>query len=315
MEACKICGNVNNNKIFTAREMMFGFRDEFDYLECDECGCLQLITIPLDLIKYYPPNYYSYQSLSESDYIQVGFAKTVKRTFKKKFLNGYLHNKRIPARLLSRLEQYYPWIKKNSISNDSRILDIGCGTGELLLRMCNDGFLNLTGVDPYIQEEIHYKCGITIYKKQLEEIEDRFDFIMLHHSFEHMDEPLQVLKRIYSLLGDHGLVVIRIPVSKGHAWRKYGVNWVQLDAPRHFFLHTTQSMQRLSKMAGFVLDDIVYDSYDLQFIGSELYLRGIPLTHDDHHFFSDEQVACYKQEAARLNRINDGDAACFYLMK
>lgn len=84
---------------------MFGFRDEFDYLECDECGCLQLITIPPDLIKYYPPNYYSYQSLSESDYIQGGFTKSVKWTFKKNILNGYLHNKRIPTSLLSRLEQ------------------------------------------------------------------------------------------------------------------------------------------------------------------------------------------------------------------
>ncbi|MGZ8559559.1 MAG: class I SAM-dependent methyltransferase [Chitinophagaceae bacterium] len=314
MKECKICGNVNNNKIYTAREMMFGLKDEFDYLECNECGCLQIISIPQDLIKYYPPNYYSYQTLVETDIIQTGLSKTAKRIFKKKFLNGYLQGNAVSGKLMSKFQQYYPWIKRNTISNTSRILDIGCGTGELLLKMYNDGFLNLTGVDPYIIEDIQYKCGVNILKKQLEDIHDKYDFIMLHHSFEHMDEPLDVLKKIYSLMDKGGMVIIRIPVSKGHAWRKYGVNWVQLDAPRHFFLHTTQSMQILSNNSGFILDDIVYDSYDLQFIGSEMYLRGIPLI-DDHDFFSAEQISDYKEEAGRLNRINDGDAACFYLKK
>jgi len=31
------------------REMMYGFRDEFIYIECSECGCLQIAEIPEDI--------------------------------------------------------------------------------------------------------------------------------------------------------------------------------------------------------------------------------------------------------------------------
>jgi 2-polyprenyl-3-methyl-5-hydroxy-6-metoxy-1,4-benzoquinol methylase len=76
---------------------------------------------------------------------------------------------------------------------------------------------------------------------------------MLHHSFEHMDNPCGVLKQIDKLLNPDGELLIRIPVSDSFAWRKYGVDWFQLDAPRHFFLHTTKSIALLAKNSGFVL--------------------------------------------------------------
>ena len=31
MFKCFICDNINNDKIYNAKEMMFGFRDEFKY--------------------------------------------------------------------------------------------------------------------------------------------------------------------------------------------------------------------------------------------------------------------------------------------
>jgi len=40
----------------------FGLRDEFRYLECGACRCVQLVDVPADLSKYYPPNYYSFAS-------------------------------------------------------------------------------------------------------------------------------------------------------------------------------------------------------------------------------------------------------------
>ncbi len=57
---CTVCGNPNNNKPFTAREMMIGYGDEFEYFECANCGCLQISKTPNNLSKYYPTEYYSY---------------------------------------------------------------------------------------------------------------------------------------------------------------------------------------------------------------------------------------------------------------
>src|SRR6185436_3569999 len=61
--ACRICGNAEGNQTFFPREMMFGWREEFEYLECGRCGCLQIARIPANLAKYYPSDgYYSYKA-------------------------------------------------------------------------------------------------------------------------------------------------------------------------------------------------------------------------------------------------------------
>ncbi|HZH96979.1 MAG TPA: class I SAM-dependent methyltransferase [Flavisolibacter sp.] len=315
LQACKICGNTSDNKTFVAKEMMFGLKDEFEYVECATCGCLQIVDIPANITRYYPDNYYSYQSKGEDHFIRRSLAKRLKRALKKRTLDFYLKGSGLIGQALtSKFESYYPWLKKGMVGSDSKILDVGCGSGELLLRMYNDGFTNLTGVDPYIQEEIHYSCGITIHKKNLEDVNDRYQLVMMHHAFEHMNEPLQVLKGINRLLLPGGHLIVRIPVAGSYAWRKYGVNWVQLDAPRHFYLHTQKSIKLLSEESGFQLKDVQYDSYDLQFTGSEKYLMGLALV-DPQDPFTEEQKASFKKEAEKLNVAGEGDAACFYLEK
>jgi len=315
MVNCKVCGNSDNNKIFNAKEMMFGFRDEFKYLECASCRCLQLLDPPKDITKYYPENYYSYQTKGEEYLIQTSFTKTLKRKLKQRLLDYYLQGNSLAGKIIAeKYRSYYPWIKRNTITSTSRILDVGCGAGELLLKMYNDGFRDLTGVDPYIQNDINYKCGITIHKKDIEELKDKYDLIMLHHAFEHMDEPLTILKKLYKLLNNKGQLIIRIPVADCYAWKKYGVNWVQLDAPRHFFLHTTKSISLLSEQSGFTLMDVLFDSYSLQFTGSEKYLKNIPLM-DETELFSEKQIQNYSKESENLNSTKEGDQACFYLYK
>jgi hypothetical protein len=39
---------------------MFSIDTDFEYLECALCGCIQLVTIPEDMGKYYPEGYYSF---------------------------------------------------------------------------------------------------------------------------------------------------------------------------------------------------------------------------------------------------------------
>jgi len=50
-ESCKICQNAQDNRFHTAREMSFGLRDQFIYLECGHCGCVQIVEIPSDMQK------------------------------------------------------------------------------------------------------------------------------------------------------------------------------------------------------------------------------------------------------------------------
>jgi SAM-dependent methyltransferase len=153
---------------------------------------------------------------------------------------------------------------------------------------------------------------VNIYKKDVFQVQGKFDIIMLHHSFEHMDDPIQIIKKLKTLLSEIGIIIIRIPTTGGYAWRKYRESWVQLDAPRHFYIHSIKSMQILAKNAELEIDQILFDSSILQFIGSEKYLLGIPLMSNKLEF-SKKQIKQFKKEAQRLNKLNDGDAACFYL--
>src|SRR4030042_3937998 len=58
---CQVCGNSEKNQVYVVKEMMYGYRDEFEYFECVQCGCLQIQKIPNNLEKYYPKQYYSYE--------------------------------------------------------------------------------------------------------------------------------------------------------------------------------------------------------------------------------------------------------------
>jgi len=298
------------------REMMFGSKDEFEYFECTQCGCLQIKEYINDLAKYYPENYYSYKLRKDPK-------KNPVRTFLRRQRAKYcLFGKNELWPLRSNKYSSFNWFKKSKVKFEFAILDIGCGVGKLLIRMQKNGFSNLTGVDPFIKESIFYKNGVKVFKKNLFELEGRFDFIMAHHSLEHMPQPLNVFKKLYNLLKPHRYALIRIPLASSFAWRHYGINWVQLDAPRHFYLHTVKSIQLLSKQVGFKIEDIEYDSTKFQFLGSELYLREIPLKYGSRNLenhrssvFSKEQIEAFKEKAIELNKKNDGDQACFYLYK
>jgi 2-polyprenyl-3-methyl-5-hydroxy-6-metoxy-1,4-benzoquinol methylase len=319
---CKICGNTEHNSVVVAREMMCGFRDEFTYFKCSFCGCLQITDPPKDLSRYYPSETY----YAHSRVVALPNSKKVKLKyfFKRILFDTYWYLK-LPLLNLPCF-RYFNWLKTlQKIAKTTAILDVGCGNGHLLQKMSIVGFKNLTGIDPFIEKDILYQSGVKILKTDVYgllnsdsiangTVNQTFELIMLHHSFEHIDNPRETLNQLYKLLSPEGQLLIRIPVSDSFAWRKYGINWFQLDAPRHFFLHTTKSIALLAKDCGFVLKRIIYDSTAQQFLNSEKYCRDLFLLQTDIEISAAYIRQCKKQ-AACLNKIKDGDQACFVLKK
>jgi SAM-dependent methyltransferase len=309
VHTCKLCNNAENNKTIIVEERMFNLRDRFEYIECDKCGCVQIGKIPDNMDRYYPKNYYSFAIQSTKTVFQYLFMKVkhfllknlVKYRLGENNFLGFIASKRYTGR--------YYWINKKICNTESKILDVGCGSGQLLIDMQKHGFKNLTGIDPYIATDIIYNSSLKIEKKYIHELHESFDFIMLHHSFEHMDNPEAVMKDIYRLLNPAGYALIRIPVASSYAHKKYGVNWYQLDAPRHFFIHTPTSVKNLAEKVGLELKPIVYDSNECQFIISENYLaeKNIP--------FSRKKRREFLKMAKELNVKAQGDQACFYIYK
>lgn len=156
-----------------------------------------------------------------------------------------------------------PCFDKGKCDYSSRILDIGCGVGTLLVRLKEFGFSDLIGIDPFISADIIYPNGVKIWKKDIYGcIGQQYDCIMLHHSFEHMTEPENVFSKLKDMLSDKGRILIRIPLCDSYAWRKYGTDWWQLDAPRHFYLHTVKSISLLSAEFGLQIENIYYNSHE-----------------------------------------------------
>ena len=332
--SCGICGAVADHPAYDIKEMQFGSREVFRYYECSSCGCLQLATPPEDLGRYYPPEYGPFRAPEPKPATYPGNrvvqSLREKRNYHAVFKSGFLGG------VLNRLFPIDPrqaswWCEPFScfpdrglrfvnLSGQSRILDVGCGNGDFLRLLSAVGFGNLLGIDLFIPSQLTDPSGPTVLKKRITEVTGKWDLVMFNHSFEHMPEPLDVLKTVSKLLDTAGTCLIRIPTVSSFAWKYYRTNWVQCDAPRHLFLHSTTSLSLLAQKAGFRVSRIIYDSTDFQFWASAQYALDIPLWSQDSYAvdrkrcpFDDSTLRSFQLRAAELNDAENGDQAIFLL--
>jgi SAM-dependent methyltransferase len=308
---CRICGNSDRNEVYSVPEMMFGYRDRFDYFQCSSCKCLQIAEVPPDMSKYYPSDYYSFTPK------QRRFQNNpVDRALRRLQDRSTVFNRGILGSLvfaLSPNKKLAP-LSRVKLTRDSRILDVGCGGGWRLYALKEIGFRNVLGIDPYLREDIVYGNGLRVLKQSVYDVTGEWDLIMYHHSLEHVPDPVENLRAASKLLRAGGCCLVRVPTVSSYAWEQYRENWVQLDAPRHYTLPSLEGMSVLAAKAGFRVQNVVFDSTKDQFQGSELYKRDIPLV-SGGNIFPASQVRQWKRRAKKLNRENRGDQAAFYLIK
>ena len=314
---CRICGAIDEHRTYTAKEMMLGMRDEHRYFECKQCGCLQIVTIPPDLARYYPADYYSYSDAEKSVNPLKKALIRMRDTWAatRHCQIGRLLHFVSPNDKLTSLRPF-------KLTKGMRVLDVGCGAGHLLLSLYEAGFTQVLGIDPFNREDIAYRNGLRIEKRDIFSETAQWDVVMFHHSFEHLVEQQATLQQAYDILKPGGLVLLRVPTVSSFAWQHYGVHWVQLDAPRHLYLHSLQSIQTLAKQTGFTLEQTLYDSNAFQFWGSEQYEQNIPLQDPRSYAiapknapFNAQQIRDFATRANELNAAQQGDQAAFYLRK
>lgn len=303
MKNCKFCGS-NDQIIFDAKERMLGLGGDFTYAECLTCGSLQLDQIPKDLSPYYSnADYYSFGKLVESD-LKTRILKAIRmRAF---LLTG--NSKIAPS--------YGYWLKKIHSGFGAKIADVGCGSGQLLYELYASGYSDLHGFDPFIEKSVKINSSLQLHKQKIEETALKFDLIMMHHAFEHMEDAGQILKTCFEKLNPGGKLLIRTPVTDGEVWKTKREMWVQLDAPRHLIIPSISGFKALAEKTGFQLNEVEFDSTGLQFWGTKLYEKGLPLDqrtlgkHFDH-----ETMKSFTEKASQYNKEGKGDQVCFYLKK
>jgi len=309
---CRICASSGPHRLLVLEESMFETWESFRYFECSSCGSVQILDIPPDLGRFYPPEYYSLAPPGHGALHKLLKAAVLSYVGGKPSLLGAL----LYAFGLRPVDT--PWMQAAGVRTETRILDVGCGAGGRLLDLSHAGFANLMGIDLFLDGDRVLEHGLTLRKAEVGQIDGRFDLIMFHHSLEHMPDPGAAVVNASRLLAPDGKILVRVPVMGKWAWRHYGTDWVQLDPPRHLYTFTDKGIAMLAAAAGLGIGKVLYDSEPFQFEGSERILR-LRSQRSDGATPASGSVGMsqtqMKQRARQLNLAQDGDQACFILVR
>ena len=312
--------------MLTVRENMFGISEDFDYSVCADCGSVALISVPPDMARYYPSDYYSVGLDPERAMGAPGvrqFARLVIGSvlWGRGILSG-MATAAIPRRQLRTLVSVLSSIRRAGLVNgkDTRVLDVGCGSGMLVFALGLAGVKNVIGVDPFMSGGRDLTTGGQLRHQDLSEVEGLYDLIMFHHSLEHVPDPEASLRQAMERLAPGGRVLVRMPTSSSNAFETYGAAWVSLDAPRHLAVLSRSGLSTLCERLGVGVLSVTDDSTGFQFWGSEQYLRGIPLMDPRSVMlkrgdapFSRRQLRGWEEQAVALNQAGQGDQASWVI--
>jgi len=216
--ACNLCGASDAQPVFTGHDPLSG--EAFPVVRCGRCGLSYVHPRPSieRLSHYYPEAYYG-----------------KRHPFFANFMND------LRVRKLPRLR------------GAQRLLDIGCGRGDFILR-CRARGWSVAGVEQSHSPVIALKAalGIDVYEPDdLASIAaESFDVVTLWHVLEHLPDPASTLAEVRRILKPGGTVLIEVPNFGGWDSRLGGPTWFHLDVPRHLFHFEREPLSRLLHGAG-----------------------------------------------------------------
>ena len=123
----------------------------------------------------------------------------------------------------------YPYFRRliskflDSVSKNCSILDIGCGSGELLLCLKHYGYTDLAGIDISPEQvELAIKNGLSEvtcvnFEDFLGQTKKKYDLVFLMDVLEHLskNDIIALLESISKCLKDNGQLIIHVPNGQG----------------------------------------------------------------------------------------------------
>ena len=268
---CFFCGARGTFLYKKLVDRIFGAPGEWNFKKClnAECGAIWLDPQPRadDIVKAYR-HYYTHNAPDSVN-------KTAQRPFyhflKKKYWAqryGYVDGS-LPFRdkIIGLAIALNP-LRKAALDSDvmylpvkynGKLLDLGCGNGKRLELMRDLGWL-VEGID-FDENAVRsaQRKGLQVHCGTLHEIhypEDHFDAIMMSHVFEHIYEPIELLRECYRILKPNGYLVIVTPNNESLSHRVFKRNWRGLEPPRHLHIMSMKSLRRAVLDVGFRINSI-----------------------------------------------------------
>ncbi len=136
-----------------------------------------------------------------------------------------------------------------------RVLDLGCGSGKILLRFREQQFAETLGLEPDpTARAVAASHGLIVLNGTAEAlppalIGQQFDVILMTHVLEHTLDPVQAMKNATSLLAPGGKLIVETPNNLAIGLEEASITWRWLDVPRHLNFFTPQSLKTMCVMA------------------------------------------------------------------
>lgn len=142
------------------------------------------------------------------------------------------------------------------------LLDIGSGNGQFLHFF--GPMWQLSGVEvnrDFVKISQELVPSAKIYAGKFERFKSKpasYDVITLWHVFEHLDNPLTVMKKIYRLLKPGGLLFVEVPQGNSLLRKLFSNDWQLLMFPQHLYFWTAASLRYLAKQTKFTIVSLTY---------------------------------------------------------
>lgn len=260
MKTCPWCGTPTEKKYIELKDHFLS-KEVFSILECPQCGLLFTDPRPApDVIgKYYQSeDYYSHQE----------------------------NNKGFIPRLYEFVKSFNIKHKANlAISGvpQGSLLDIGCGVGDFLVHIKQQGW-EVQGIEPSADAKQIAQSRLGFLPKDPSEyaqFEDAsFDVITLWHVLEHIDDLHFQTSEICRLLKPGGRLIIALPNFQSFDCQYYKDKWAAWDVPRHLNHFSQQTIQSIITSTGFQIIDtqkLIWDAYYISFMSERFLGHSLPL--------------------------------------
>ena len=217
---CNICDRSDARALFSGIDRLHGLKGRFEYVRC-LCGLVYMNPQidSEDSSRFYPADYNPHL---------IKQARASKR----------IRKPDLPEEMLA------------SLGPDSKVLDVGCGSGDFLNCIRHHLHCRVSGVDTSQQAAFVAKqqYQIDVFQGRILDapIEDNtFDLVTAMSCIEHMNDPAAAVRRIWSLCKPKGWFYLKTPNFNSLAAKWFKDRWYNLDCPRHLYLFTPATIKAL----------------------------------------------------------------------
>jgi len=138
------------------------------------------------------------------------------------------------------------------------ILDYGCGAGDFLQHMQNNGY-DVKGMEPNAKAFVISQSKIgkeNVVNCELKDINQKFDIITLWHVLEHIPNLNEIIEELKKHLNPNGTLIIAVPNHSSYDAKHYKEKWAAYDVPRHLWHFNAESISKLFNNFGMKIENV-----------------------------------------------------------